>query len=252
MKTSLFVFMAGKRYKPKYTKAYKNRLKEAQRAVRNYNRAVTLIEKKYGQSYAPPRRSVDELMKNFSTMKELRREISKMNKIPAPSKLETVRIGNLNTSKFAISETERLNKARNKKREARAEKYGDLSGTSGYAAMQERTLQRPKQFHPERMKPQHFKAYKKQLEGELFTELAVGGYKENYINEAYKNFGKNVGDAVRNRLRDIPDDIFYQLSLEQDYRQVFEIMFWYPNDEFSIDDRLGEFNDMLTVAESRL
>lgn len=45
MKTSLFVFMSGKRYKPKYTKAYKNRLKEAQRAVRNYNRAVTLIEK---------------------------------------------------------------------------------------------------------------------------------------------------------------------------------------------------------------
>ena len=107
-------------------------------------------------------------------MKELRREISRTNKIPAPSKLETVRIGNLNTSKFAISETERLNKARNKKREARAEKYGDLSGTSGYAAIQKRTLQRPKQFQPDRMKPQHFKANKNQLEGELFTELAVG------------------------------------------------------------------------------
>ena len=58
--------------KPKLTQAYRKRRQFAASAVRSYNAAVTRIEKQFGKSNAPPRRSVDELKKNFPKMKALK------------------------------------------------------------------------------------------------------------------------------------------------------------------------------------
>ena len=110
--------------KPKLTQAYRKRRQFAASAVRSYNAAVTRIEKQFGKSYAPPRRSVDELMKNYPNMKALRSEVKQMKKIPSPKNLEIVRVKDVLTSTYAISETARLNQRRNEKRRKRAEKYG--------------------------------------------------------------------------------------------------------------------------------
>ena len=101
--------------KPKLTQAYRKRRQFAASAVRSYNAAVTRIEKQFGKSYAPPRRSVDELMKNYPNMKALRSEVKQMKKIPSPKNLEIVRVKDVLTSTYAISETARLNQRRNEK-----------------------------------------------------------------------------------------------------------------------------------------
>ena len=69
--------------------------------------ALAQIEKQFGKSYAPPRRSVDELMKNYPNMKALRSEVKQMKKIPSPKNLEIVRVKDVLTSTYAISETAR-------------------------------------------------------------------------------------------------------------------------------------------------
>ena len=63
--------------KPKQTQAYRKRRQFAASAVRSYNAAVTRIEKQFGKSYAPPRRSVDELMKNQRRNEKRRKRAEK-------------------------------------------------------------------------------------------------------------------------------------------------------------------------------
>lgn len=112
--------------KPKQTQAYRKRRQFAASAVRSYNAAVTRIEKQFGKSYAPPRRSVDELMKNFPNMKALRSEVKQMKKIPSPKNLEIVRVKDILTSTYAISETARLTREETKREEEEQKNMVDL------------------------------------------------------------------------------------------------------------------------------
>lgn len=238
--------------KPVYTIYYKRRRAKAQQAVRIYNAAVTRIEKQLGKNYAPPRRTVDELMNRFPTMKELDREIKRMKKIPKPSAIEPIRVGTMLTSRFAIEETQRLNEQRNKMREERAKKYGYLAQTSGYQASQERTLQRPNLFHPERLRD--LSAYKRGLEQELQGLHSTASYKNYYLEAIRNNYGNVVYNIVKNKIKNIDSDVFYQMALEDDFRSVFEINFWYPIGDPTEDiagSKLAELDSMLQLARER-
>ena len=161
--------------KPKLTQAYRKRRQFAASAVRSYNAAVTRIEKQFGKSYAPPRRSVDELMKNYPNMKALRSEVKQMKKIPSPKNLEIVRVKDVLTSTYAISETARLNQRRNEKRRKRAEKYGRfVEGRSGWTASQEKSLQEPVPFDEARFNdPNQWSRFKRNLMIDLSKERNV-------------------------------------------------------------------------------
>lgn len=242
----------SKPIKPVYTIYYKRRRAKAQQAVRIYNAAVTRIEKQLGKNYAPPRRSVDELMTHFPTAKELDREIAKMKKIPKPSKIEPIRVGNMLTSEFAIQETRRLNEMRNKIREDRAKKYGYLAQTSGYQASQERALQRQNVFRPERLRD--LTGYKKSLEQELQGMYSTAAYQNYYLEAIRKNYGATVYNIVRSKIKSIDPDVFYQMALEDDFRSVFEINFWYPIGDPNVDvasSKLSELDTMIELARER-
>lgn len=213
--------------KPKLTQAYRKRRQFAASAVRNYNAAVTRIEKQFGKSYAPPRRSVDELMKNYPSMKALRSEVKQMKKIPSPKNLEIVRVKDVLTSTYAISETARLNQRRNEKRRKRAEKYGRfVEGRSGWTPSQEKSLQEPVPFDEARFNdPNQWSRFKRNLMIDLSKERNVDSYYQNYLNGIEDDLGPEIRGVVEEALGDISPEEFYQLALTEDYRDVFTIEF---------------------------
>lgn len=176
---------------------------------------------------APPRRSVDELMKNYPNMKALRSEVKQMKKIPSPKNLEIVRVKDVLTSTYAISETARLNQRRNEKRRKRAEKYGRfVEGRSGWTASQEKSLQEPVPFDEARFNdPNQWSRFKRNLMIDLSKERNVDSYYQNYLNGIEDELGPEIRGAVEEALGDISPEEFYQLALTEDYRDVFTIEF---------------------------
>lgn len=213
--------------KPKLTQAYRKRRQFAASAVRTYNAAVTRIEKQFGKSYAPPRRSVDELMKNYPNMKALRSEVKQMKKIPSPKNLEIVRVKDVLTSTYAISETARLNQRRNEKRRKRAEKYGRfVEGRSGWTSSQEQALQEPVPFDEGRFNDANqWARFKRNLMIDLSKERNIDTYYQNYLNGIEDELGPEIRQVVEEALGDISPEEFYQLALTEDYRDVFTIEF---------------------------
>lgn len=188
--------------KPKLTQAYRKRRQFAASAVRSYNAAVTRIEKQFGKSYAPPRRSVDELMKNYPNMKALRSEVKQMKKIPSPKNLEIVRIKDVLTSTYAISETARLNQRRNEKRRKRAEKYSRfVEGRAGWTASQEKALQEPVPFDEGRFNDvNQWARFKRNLMIDLSKERNIDAYYQNYLNGIEDELGPEIRQVVEEAL----------------------------------------------------
>jgi hypothetical protein len=212
-------------YRAKYTPQYRKRRQVAAAAVRSYNAAVTRIEKQFGKSYAPPRRSVEELMKNFPTMKALRSEIKEMKKIPSPKNLEFLRIKGVITSTYAVSETARLNQRRNEKREQRRKKYEPLvKGRAGWTAKEEKALHAYQPFDENRFNdPKQWARFKYSLMVDLSKERNIDSYFENYLSVVEEELGTKYQSLVRQALGDLSAAEFYQLALTEDFRDVFTI-----------------------------
>lgn len=213
----------------------------ARKAIRDYNKARENIIKNLGESYAPPERTVSELLRNNRTLRELRQEIRNLRGITSRSGRRIVKgEQGAETLTYTLKETERLNRERNARREERREKFGDVTFQPGYGESQERIRQTPKEVNFNQRSEQSWESFLKQLGKELERdENALDmQYKENYLTALEKNLGSEFANEVRELLREIRGDELYMFSLRMDYYGVFSVDF--PYAPLDIETRMNE------------
>lgn len=235
------------------SRAGRRRQKMAERAVREYNRERNKIARTLGESYAPPVRSAEELLRNNPTLSSLRREIRNLEGIKGRSAKRIVKgEGGAETLTYTLKETERLNRKRNRDRETRRKKFGESVNQPGYLQSQERVRQSPKEVAFNERSGRSWESFLNQLGRELArndSELDRR-YKENYLLAIERELGEAFAKEVRELLKGIGGGELYMMGLRMDYMGVFSIDFPYsPTD---VEDRINEIRSMLERLRNEL
>lgn len=189
-----------------YISRNKSRQRELNNAVRNYNRRLDRIKKANPEliPYLPEKAFVSDLRKDISNIKDLRREINKLNRMTkeTATDIKTSEYGE-KASQYDINEATIRNAVLNRKKREQLNKINEIPASSrgqplgmtrGEMGSSEVTQYRPTKFNFNKMKPGEFDKFVRKvnkMSNPTYFDKRDEALRENYITAIKENFGES-------------------------------------------------------------
>lgn len=188
-----------------YISRNKNRQRELNNAVRNYNRRLDRIKEANPEliPYLPEKAFVSDLRKDIGNIKDLRREINKLNRMTkeTATDIKTSEYGE-KASQYDIKEATIRTAVLNRKKREQLNKINEIPASSrgqplgmtrGEMGSSEVTQYRPTKFNFNKMKPGEFEKHVRKVEkmsNPTYFDKRDEALRENYIIGVKENFGE--------------------------------------------------------------
>lgn len=189
-----------------YISRNKNRQRELNNAVRNYNRRLDRIKEANPEliPYLPDKAFVSDLRKDIGNIKDLRREINKLNRMTkeTATDIKTSEYGE-KASQYDIKEATIRTAVLNRKKREQLNKINEIPASSrgqplgmtrGEMGSSEVTQYRPTKFNFNKMKPGEFDKFVRKVDkmsNPTYFDKRDEALRENYITAIKENFGES-------------------------------------------------------------